>query len=124
MGWALVILFGTAVVLLAISYKQTRKIAKDEQQIERVSLAFMDEVHQLQQQIRNLEMDTEIIAQETGIFNGSPEQRLLVREILDLHRRGYSLDSIASKTQLSKNEVKAILSPYLKETNERRKVAK
>lgn len=124
MGWALVILFGVAVVLLVLSYRQTSKLAKEEQQIERVSLSFMDEVYHLQQQIRNLDMDTEIIAQETGVLNGSSEKRLLVREVLDLYRRGYSFDSIASKKQLPKNEVKAMLSPYMKENDERRKVAK
>lgn len=124
MGWALVILFGAAVVLLVLSYRQTSRLAKEEQKVEQVSLSFMDEVYQLQQQIRNLEIDTEVIAQETGILKGSREKRVLLREILDLYKRGYSFDSIASKKQIPKNEVKSMLSPYMKAMDERGKVAK
>ncbi|HBI05406.1 MAG TPA: hypothetical protein DDY49_15430 [Paenibacillaceae bacterium] len=124
MGWALFILFGAAVVLLVLSYRQTSKIEKEGQKVEQVSLSFMDEVYQLQQQIRNLEIDTEIIAQETGILKGSRSNRVLLREVLDLYKRGYSFDSIASKNKLPKNEVKSMLSPYMKATDERGKVAK
>lgn len=124
MGWVLLILFSVAVVLLVLSYLQTSKIAKEEQKVEQVSLSFMDEAYQLQQQIRNLEIDTEVIAQETGILKGSTEKRVLLREVLDLYKRGYSFDSIASKKQIPKNEVKTMLSPYMKGNDERGQVAK
>ena len=61
----------------------------------------MEEVHQLQQQIRNIELDAEITAQEAGILAASSEQRILLRDVLDLHKRGYSFDSIAAKKQMS-----------------------
>ena len=64
MGWALAILLGVAILLLIVSFFKTKETSKVEQQIEEISLSFTDKVHQLQQQIRNIELDAEITAQE------------------------------------------------------------
>ncbi|TCJ04038.1 hypothetical protein [Cytobacillus praedii] len=120
MGWMLGILFGAAIVLLILSFVQTKQsAAKIEQHIDQVSFSLMDEVNQLQQQIRNVEFDTEIIVHETKIFADSPEHRTLLKEMLDLHKRGYSFESIATEKQLAKEEVENFLSPYIKTKDER-----
>jgi hypothetical protein len=120
MEWALAILFSAAVLLLILSYFKTT--SKHEDQIEQISLTFMGEVNQLQQQIRNIEIDAEITAQEAGILAASSNQRLLLRDVLDLHKRGYSLESIAKKKQLTMYEIEHLLAPYIKPKDERRKV--
>jgi TolA-binding protein len=124
MEWALAILFGTAVLLLILSFVKTKQSSsKVEQQIEQISFTFTDEVHQLQQQIRNIELDAEILAQEAGIQADSPKERILMREVLDLHKRGYSFESIASKKRLTEYDVEQLLAPYIKSKDERRKVS-
>lgn len=122
MDWVLAILFGAAVLLLIVSFFKTKKASKTEQQIEDLSLSFMDEVHQLQQQIRNIELDAEITAQEAGILAVSSSQRIILRDVLDLNRRGYSIESIATKKRMSLNEVEQLLAPYMKNKEERSKV--
>lgn len=114
------ILFGAAIVLLVLSFVQTKQsAAKLEQHIDQVSFSLMNEVNQLQQQIRNVEFDTEIIVHETGILAGSPEHRTMLKEMLDLNKRGYSFESIASEKQLTIQEVENFLSPYIKTKDER-----
>ena len=119
MEWALVILFGVAILLLILSFFKTKQSSKVDERIEGISLNFMEEVHQLQEQIRNIELDAEITAQQAGVLAASSEQRLLLREVLDLHKRGYSLDSIAVKKQLSQSEIERLLRPYMKNKGER-----
>lgn len=114
------ILFGAAIVLLVLSFVQTKQsAAKLEQHIDQVSFSLMNEVNQLQQQIRNVEFDTEIIVHETGILAGSPEHRTILKEMLDLNKRGYSFESIAAEKQLTIQEVENFLSPYIKTKDER-----
>ncbi|MBP2242686.1 hypothetical protein J2Z40_003266 [Cytobacillus eiseniae] len=114
MGWMLGILFGIAIVLLVLSFLQTKQSTnKLEQHIDQVSFSLMNEVNELQQQIRNVEFDTEIIVHEAGILAEDPEQRMLLKDMLDLHKRGYSLDSIAAEKQLTIDEVENFLFPYI-----------
>lgn len=113
MGWVLFILFGTAVVLLIFNYVRTKRSTIIEQRkLDNMYLNFMEEINKLQDQIKNLELDSEITAQEVGI---SAEDRQRLRELLDLYRRGYSFESMAAKQQLEEKKVEEILAPYLSE---------
>ncbi len=123
MELALAILFGVAIILLILSLFKRDQSGKTEQQIEQFSISFMEEIHQLQNQIRNIELDAEIAAQEPSLQPRSAKQKLLLREVLDLYRRGYSIEGIAAKTELSKDEIEGLLAPYMETRNERRKVA-
>ena len=71
----------------------------------------MGEVKQLQEKIRELEFDTQIIAEEAHL-KSTTEQRRILREVLDLYNRKYSIESIASKTEMSEHEVERLLAPY------------
>ncbi|KHF40668.1 hypothetical protein LQ50_07645 [Halalkalibacter okhensis] len=122
MEWALAILFGAAILLLILSFsktKQSQKAAK--QELEQFSISIMEEVYQLQKKMREFELDAEISENEKGKQSVSPKQRILMREVLDLHKRGYSMEGIATETELTENEVRLLLTPYLED--ERRKVA-
>lgn len=114
MEWALAILFSAAVLLLIASFIKTRKSTLSiEKQLDQHSLTFLDEVNKLQEQINIVKLDSDIIFQETGILVDSPNQRILLREMLDLHKRGYSFKSIATKSKLSQLEVEQLLAPYV-----------
>ena len=120
MGMVLIILFGSAVLLLVLSFikaKQTNSIL--EKQIDQTSFSIMNEVHRLQKQIRDIELDAEISAHEAGILSKNAEERVLIREMLDLHRRGYAILSIAEKKQLTELEVETLLAPYISTKAER-----
>ncbi|WP_453996649.1 hypothetical protein [Bacillus nitroreducens] len=123
MEWALVILFGIAAGMLILSYTLTKKAKKAEQrELELYSVTFMEEINKLQQQMRKLELDNEILANQTGIDTTDQTQRELLRDVLDLYKRGYSIASIADEKQLSEIDIQSMLSPFMKQT-EGRKVA-
>ena len=119
MEWTIIILFAAAILLLILSFVKTKQSSKTvDQQIEELSFSFTNEITQLQQQIRNLELDAEITAQEAGILPGSSKQRILLREVLDLYKRKYSFESIAQRTKLTPFEVEHLLAPYMKVRDE------
>ncbi|WP_421384037.1 hypothetical protein ACOJQI_05635 [Bacillus salacetis] len=114
MGWVIAILFGSAVVLLILSFiKTTQSKSQLEYQIEHSSISLMNEIHELQKQIRNIELDAEITAKQAGAIEMDSQERLMLREVLDMHKRGYSVDSIAEKTELNPHEVERLLAPYM-----------
>ena len=123
MVWAIALLFAAAVVLLILSFSKNNQQSKSfEKQLEETTFTYMEEINKLQEQIRNLELDSEIIAVQAGLLNGSG-QRILHREILDLYKRGYSAESIALKKQLSVDEIEQLLSPFKQLSNEGSNVA-
>ena len=71
----------------------------------------MNEIKKLQEQNRLLELDIEILAKNAEL-KLSPAKRKVLRNILDLHRRGYSVESIAKNTDLNEKEVINLLTPY------------
>ena len=124
MIWTLIILFGLAVGLLIVSSVKSKQSSTVlERQIDQTSFTIMNEVHQLQKQIREMELDAEISAQEAGILSLASEQRILLREMLDLQRRGYSLNSIAEKKELPLHKVEELLAPYTPSKGERSDIA-
>ncbi|MFE4811877.1 hypothetical protein ACFQ9Y_12010 [Peribacillus simplex] len=122
MEWALIILFAAAVLLFILSFIKKDSVKVDSQ-LEQVAITFGDEMNVLQEKIRNIEIDAEITVQEAGVLAMSSETRILLREVLDLHKRGYSVESIALKTKQPEDEIERMLTPYIKTKNERRNVA-
>ena len=121
---ALVVLFSTAVVLLLISLLKLRKQAKEEKkQLDTYYSVFLDETNKLQEQIKKLELNEEVTAQEAGIMPYNSEERQVMVKMLDLYKRGYSMKSIASQTKLTEEEVTQLLTPYEGPSQRRRKAA-
>ncbi|TPE70193.1 hypothetical protein [Halalkalibacterium halodurans] len=113
MEWILVILFVVAIGLLVASFF-TDQTKKQDEQLERFSVSLMEEIQELQKQIRQIELDNEITAAEAGVKRSS-EERQLVRQVLDLHQRGYSIESIAMKVQQPEQEVERLIAPFVEE---------
>ena len=112
MEWALAILLAAAVVLLILSFYISSKTTQEQKRENEVlSATFIKEVNQLKEQISSIELDLEIIAHEAKI-NSSSEQRIVLREVIDLYRRKYSLKTIAAKTNLSENEIEKMIEPF------------
>ncbi|WP_347320931.1 hypothetical protein [Rossellomorea sp. RS05] len=124
MGWIIAILFGAAVVLLILSFVKTSQSKSQlEQQVEHMSISVMNEVHELEKQMRAMQLDAEITAQQAGAVPATSDERRVLREMLDLHKRGYSIESIASEQQLPTIEVEHMLTPYMTKKAERSMVA-
>ena len=112
MEWALIILFCAAIVLLILSFFLSKKTTeKQERDNEMFTASLMNEVAKLQEQIQNLELDTKIIANEANL-RSTAEQRVLLREVLDLYNRKYSIKTIASQKELTENEIERMIAPY------------
>jgi hypothetical protein len=123
MEWTLICLIGISALLLIVSISMNRKVEKQKQkEIDLVHVAVMKDIKDVHEQIRNIELDIEIVTKEAGI-QLSPEEINLKREVLDLYKRKYSIQSIAEKKQVSETEVNQLLAPYLTLRDERSKMA-
>ncbi|WP_318507127.1 hypothetical protein [Bacillus sp. T3] len=116
MEWTLAILFGAAVVLFIMSFYKAKQTSNDvQQQLDHMTFTYNDQINKLQEQVRNLEIDAEISAQVAG----NPEEQSALREMIDMQRRGYSLESIATKFEKTEAEIESSLTPYVKPKSER-----
>jgi len=123
MEWTLIGLFAISALILIISMIKGLQASKAEQKrIDIVHVSVMKEINDMQDSIRNIELDIEVIMKESGIQLSS-EEKLLTREVLDLYKRNYSIASIAEKKQVTEAKVNQLLTPYLTSKDERRKVA-
>ncbi len=110
--WALATLIIASAALLIVSIIKLRQSSvKEQREIDNIYFSMMNEIKKLQEQNRLLELDIEILA-KTAKQQLSPAKRKLLRNILDMHRRGYSIESIAKNCALNEKEVISLLTPY------------
>jgi hypothetical protein len=122
MEWTLAILFAVSALLLIVSIARTRKAAKAERkEIDMVHMSVMTDINEMQESLRNMELDIEVISREAGVQLSSSD-RVFIREVLDLYKRKYSIENIAAQKQVSENEIRQLLSRY-ETRDERGKVA-
>ncbi|WP_308128803.1 hypothetical protein [Bacillus sp. sid0103] len=123
MEWTLILLIAISAVLLIVSIMSNRKVEKQKQtEIDMVHVSVMKDINNVQEQIRNLELDIEVVTKEAGV-QLTPEEIIFKREVLDLYKRKYSIETIAQKKQVSENEINRLLAPYLAAKDERSKLA-
>lgn len=123
MEWTLTGLFVVSLLLLIFSILKTNHAANvEKKQIDLAHISTMKEINALQESIRNMELDMEVVMKETGV-QLSTEEKVFTREVLDLYKRNYSIESIAEMKQVNENEIKQLLVPYQHLKDEGRKVA-
>ncbi|MCU9612339.1 hypothetical protein OEV98_02030 [Caldibacillus lycopersici] len=123
MEWALAILFGISALLFIYSIIKTNISAKAEKErMDTDHIAVLKEIKDLKESIQKLELDNEIILKEAGIPL-SNKDKLLKRELLDLYRRNYSLESISEIKQVSVSEIQELLAPFIEAKDGRSNVA-
>ncbi|WP_409272759.1 hypothetical protein V1499_22530 [Neobacillus sp. SCS-31] len=123
MEWTLAGLFVISALLLIVSIlKSTRAAKAQHNQIDQIHISIMEEINALQSSIRNIELDQEVFMKEAGIHMSS-EEKLFMREVLDLYDRKYSIDSIAEMKNVSSSTIQEMLAPYQAMKDEGRKVA-
>ena len=120
MELTLAILLGIAVILLVFSFINIKKQSIMEQkEIDNIYFQMMKEIEELQKQIRQLKLESEIIGQEVFGNTKSAEERALLRDILDLFKRGYSIQGIAAEKKLDEAKVEELLAPFKTDKKER-----
>ncbi|GAF63182.1 hypothetical protein [Alkalihalobacillus trypoxylicola] len=122
MGIAIIILLSLAIILLIVSFFVSNNKAKEEERMEQFSVSFMEEIQGVQNQMRNLELDTEMLAKDAGVNIGSERDRKLRRDLLSLYKRGYSYEGIAKEKRMPQDEVESLLKPYVRSNGEGSKV--
>ncbi len=123
MEWTLTMLFVVSALLLITSLVKTYQASKAEhKRIDMAHIALMKDINDLQESVRNIELDIEVLVKEAGIQLSS-EEMLFLREILDLYKRNYSIESIAAKKQVPESEIERLLAPFQASKDERGKVA-
>ena len=114
MEWTLIGLFLLSALLLGFSlFKSYRDSKVEKKQIDLVHVSMMKEINSIQDSIRDIELDIEVVTKEAGI-QLSEEEKLFMREVIDLYRRNYSIESIAEKKEVPVTEIEQLLTPYLK----------
>lgn len=114
MEWTLFGLFLLSALLLVFSIVKTYRDSKlEKKQIDLVHVSMMKEINSIQDSIRDIELDIEVVIKEAGI-QLSAEEKLFMREVIDLYRRNYSIESIAEMKEVPVTEIEQLLTPYLK----------
>ncbi|OLS33730.1 hypothetical protein [Bacillus sp. MRMR6] len=123
MEWTLTGLLGISALLLVISLYKTRHASKvNHREVDMVHISVMKEINSIQDSIRHIELDVEVITKEAGIQLSS-DRKVFLREVLDLYKRNYSIESIAEKNQVTVSEIEQILAPFQESKDEGRIVA-
>ncbi|MBD8027197.1 hypothetical protein H9636_11090 [Ureibacillus sp. Re31] len=121
MEWTLTGLIIVAVLLLIYSMYKNKQASKIEQrEIDTVYMTIMEEITKLQNEIRVLTLENEILSQKVGLSN---DERELQRKLLDLYNRNFKVEVMAAKLKLETSEVEKLLAPYTSLKQEGRKVA-
>ncbi|RHW40355.1 hypothetical protein D1B31_12455 [Neobacillus notoginsengisoli] len=123
MEWTFAGLLAVSALLLIVSILRSTRAAKAEHnQIDQIHISIMEEINDLKKSIRNIELDQEVLMKEAGIPLSS-EEKLFMREVLDLYDRKYSIDSIAEMKKVTPSTIQQMLAPYHEVKDEGRKVA-
>jgi hypothetical protein len=118
MEWTLFGLFLLSALLLVFSIVKTYRDSKlEKKQIDLIHVSMMKEINSIQDSIRDIELDIEVVIKESGI-QLSADEKLFMREVIDLYRRNYSIESIAEKKEVPETEIEQLLTPYLKVKDE------
>lgn len=121
MGWTITALIIAAIILLIFSmYKNKEAFQKEQREIDIVHMSLMEEIRKLQDEVRLLNIENEILSEKMG-FNH--DERELTRKLLELYLKNFTMEMIAARLHLEISEVEKLLAPYMSFKNEGSNVA-
>ncbi|PKF88925.1 hypothetical protein CW306_06175 [Bacillus sp. BA3] len=114
----IILLFSLAIVLLIISFFGKDKVAKLEEDLEQMTLTYMQDIYQLKKKVKILE--EEFVIQDDpapsvkvkSIVNSNdsePIHEILKSQVLSLYSQGLSLDQIAKQSSLTKEQTISVI---------------
>ncbi|WP_374721660.1 hypothetical protein [Peribacillus tepidiphilus] len=107
-----------SIVLLIISFFKKDRVSKLEEDLEQLSLTYMQDLYQLKRKIKVLEEEMLIdgdlsTSDDFSMIKPIPVKRpvneILKNQVLSLYSQGLSLDQIAKQSTLSKDEIIGII---------------
>ncbi|MEY8733522.1 hypothetical protein ABES21_23560 [Peribacillus frigoritolerans] len=114
----IVLLFSLAIVLLIISFSGKDKVAKLEEDLEQMTLMYMQDIYQLKKKVKILEEEfviqdapvPSVKDQSTVTSNDiEPIHEILKSQVLSLYSQGLTLDQIARQSSLTKEQTISVI---------------
>ncbi|RAK22395.1 hypothetical protein B0I26_102389 [Anoxybacillus vitaminiphilus] len=110
-----------SLLLLILSFFAKDKIKALEEQIDQLTMSFVQETYQLKKKLKVLEeellMNDEDIMEIVRKKTLNDSVQLEREQVLSLYKRGLSYEQIAKETSLTTEEVRMILQQYLRGMN-------
>ena len=114
----IILLFSLAIVLLIISFSGKDKVAKLEEDLEQMTLMYMQDIYQLKKKVKILEEEfviqdapvPSVKDQSTVTSNDiEPIHEILKSQVLSLYSQGLTLDQIARQSSLTKEQTISVI---------------
>jgi hypothetical protein len=116
----IILLFSLAIVLLIVSFFKKDKVAQLEEELEQVTLNYMQDIYQLKKKVRIIEEEFLIqdepihpvknkIKQPVSSNEMEPIHKILKSQVLSLYSQGLSLDQIAKQSSLTKEQTLSVI---------------
>lgn len=114
----IVLLFSLAIALLIISFFGKDKVAKLEEDLEQMTLTYMQDIYQLKKKVKILEEEfviqddpvPSVKDQSTVTPNDiEPIHEILKSQVLSLYSQGLTLDQIARQSSLTKEQTISVI---------------
>jgi|SRR5690625_3647002 len=107
---SIITLIIVSVALIVISFFMTDKIDQLESQYEELSISTMQDTYQMKKQIKILEEELLLDSFPNQSINTQEDkQPLLIKEVYELYKQGFTVEEISSRTDLDHHAVKAII---------------
>lgn len=114
----IILLFSLAIVLLIISFFGKDKVTKLEEDLEQMTLTYMQDIYQLKKKVKILE--EEFVIQDDPVppvktkslvtsNEVEPIHEILKSQVLSLYSQGLSLDQIARQSSLTKEQTISVI---------------
>lgn len=114
----IILLFSLAIVLLIISFFSEDKVAKLEEDLEQMTITYMQDIYQLKKKVKILE--EEFVIQDDPVppvktkslvtsNEVEPIHEILKSQVLSLYSQGLSLDQIARQSSLTKEQTISVI---------------
>ncbi|MBK5483964.1 hypothetical protein JFV29_19175 [Peribacillus sp. TH16] len=124
----IILLFSLAIVILMISFFKQDKIAKLEEDLEQMTLTYMQDIYQLKKKVKILEeefvIQDELINPESKFQHAvstnelEPIHKILKSQVLSLYSQGLSLNQIAKQSSLTKEQTISVIEQHRLRGNE------
>ncbi|MFE0504843.1 hypothetical protein ACWF7H_04610 [Peribacillus butanolivorans] len=124
----IILLFSLAIVILMISFFKQDKVAKLEEDLEQMTLTYMQDIYQLKKKVKILE--EEFVIQDEPINPESkfqqavssnklePIHKILKSQVLFLYSQGLSLNQIAEQSSLTNEQTISVIEQHRLRGNE------
>ncbi|WP_148358700.1 hypothetical protein [Peribacillus simplex] len=114
----IILLFSLAIVLLIISFFGKDKVAKLEEDLEQMTLTYIQDIYQLKKKVKILEEEFVIqddpvpvppVKNKSTVNSNDIEPIHEKSQVLSLYSQGLSLDQIARQSSLTKEQTISVI---------------